>query len=87
MPLFDEIEGEDNEIFVMGTCSDIFHKACLTPWLKTCIDNSQFPIKCPDPRCKMPIPMTDLRELLTPEERERAQKFEWKQIRDQNANI
>ena len=49
MPLFEEVEGEELDIFVMGTCSCVYHKECIKPWIKTCIENCSFPIKCPDP--------------------------------------
>ena len=71
----------------MGVCSDVYHVACINPWLNTCIENQQLPILCPDPRCKVPIALRDLRELLTPEQMDRCQKFEWKKIRDQQPNM
>ena len=42
---------------------------------------------CPEPSCKMPIPLPDLGELLTLEQFCRCQKFEWKKIRDQNPDM
>ena len=78
---------EGGQVFALGVCSDVYHSQCILPWLKTCIENQQLPVVCPEPRCKKPIPLPDLRELLTPEEMDRCQKFEWKKIRDQNADI
>ena len=56
-PLF---AGDGSEVFVLGVCTDIFHVECIKPWLTTCIENQQFPICCPEPKCKLPIPLPDL---------------------------
>ena len=77
MPLFvvEENNGgaaaEESKVFALGVCADVYHRECINPWLKTCIENSQLPITCPEPRCKKPIPLPDLRELLTADEMER----------------
>ena len=61
----------DASVFAMGVCSDIYHVECINPWLKTCIDGGLLPIVCPEPRCKLPIPLPDLTELLTAEQMDR----------------
>ena len=71
----------------MGVCSDVYHLECINPWLKTCIEGGQLPILCPEPWCKLPIPLPDLRELLTPDQMQRCLKFEWKKVRDQNPDM
>ena len=65
----------------------MYHAACMIPFMKTCIDIGHLPIVCPKPRCNLPVPLSDLRELLTAEQMERCQKFEWKKIRDQNPEM
>lgn len=92
MPLF-ECEYDENgqekppKVFALGVCSCIYHEECLQQWLKVQIENGQLPIKCPEPKCKKVLPIPDLRELLTEEERKRCYRFEWKMIRDQNPNM
>ena len=83
-PLFD---AEGSPVIALSVCPDIYHTECIQPWLKTCIDNSQLPILCPEPKCKRAIPLPDLRELLSYEELQRLQKFEWKNVRDQNPDM
>ena len=77
----------DQKVFALGVCSEVFHTDCILQWIKTCIEDQNFPIRCPDQRCKQPLPLPDLRELLTPEQMDRCQKFEWKKIRDQNPHM
>ena len=68
MALFTE---DGDEVFALGVCADVYHRDCIGPWLRTCIENQQLPIKCPEPSCGMLIPLPDLRELLTAEEFDR----------------
>ena len=84
MDLFTEA---NDEVIAMGSCSDIYHTECIKMWVTTCIDTSQLPIICPEPKCKLPIPLPDLRDLLTVEQMDRCQRFEWKKIRDEHADM
>jgi len=48
-------------------CEHIFHQECLEQYLKTQIEDSKFPIKCPIPECNQEIGDHDLKDIL-PEE-------------------
>lgn len=82
-----ELFSEGMNIIALGSCSDVYHIECIKQWLTSCIENGNLPVICPEQSCKQPIPLPDLKELLTPQEMERCQKFEWKKIRDSNANV
>lgn len=77
----------DYTVYTMSVCSDVYHAECIKPWLTSCMETGNLPITCPETKCKLPIPLTDLQELLTKEELDRCQKFEWKKVRDQNPGM
>lgn len=66
---FDEEDselGEESKIEIMplSLCEHIFHQSCLTSYLKSRIEESKFPLLCPDLECKVEIGDLDLKELL-----------------------
>lgn len=56
--------GDENSIFPLQLCEHVFHKDCLGEYLRTEIKEAKLPIFCPDPKCKVEISDTDLKDLL-----------------------
>jgi len=44
-----EVFEEENEIMPLQLCEHIFHQECMIQYLKSKIEDSKFPIFCPDP--------------------------------------
>ena len=54
-----------SRIYALHECSEhVFHGDCLTKHFQVLIDESKFPLVCPDPKCKIEVTNTDLNILL-----------------------
>ena len=77
--LADHKENND-EIVWLDSCKDRFHSRCFIQYLKTQIENSAFPLKCPIPTCKVILTRPDIADHLTFDEIERFDRFENKWV-------
>lgn len=55
---------EKSKIFPLQACEHVFHGKCLRKYFQTQIDNRQFPLKCPEHKCKKDVMSYDIKELL-----------------------
>lgn len=70
---YDEFGEED--LFLLSNCSDYFHKDCLQMYLRTEIQDSRFPLKCPGDKCKKDIQNDDLQNILDNKELDKYYEF------------
>lgn len=59
----DEEEGED-EVLPLSLCEHFYHSSCFKNYLKAQIDESKFPLVCPEVSCKVELADLDLKEVL-----------------------
>ena len=80
MPLF---EDTDQHVHAISSCTDVYHRDCLTQYVKSQIEQGKLPVRCPDMNCMVPLSTeNDLKSLLNEQELARLQRFEWKMIRE-----
>ena len=79
-PLFEDL---NEELHSLSSCTDVYHKECLTEYVRTQIEQGRLPILCPNVQCQRPISgQRDLKALLEIPELVRWTRHEWKMIRD-----
>lgn len=57
---------QQTKIFVFENCSHIYHGGCLRQYFKNEIDDSRFPLRCPNVECKTEVSTDELEKLLEP---------------------
>eukprot|EP00347_Sterkiella_histriomuscorum_P008112 403346328 len=80
---YDVFEEEEN-VFALQNCPNIFHKTCLEIYLELQIKDANFPLICPDHNCKKIIDENDIKELVSYEILERYQKFSIRKTLEQD---
>jgi len=61
---FENEEFRDGEVFPLSSCDHPYHKACMESYFKNAIDESKFPLVCPDPKCKIEILINELKLII-----------------------
>ena len=56
---------EGEEMFPLQTCEHVFHTDCIRQYFESQVNDSLFPLKCPDVNCKMPCCEDDIGSILT----------------------
>ena len=80
MPLFDE-DYQDGDVHCVASCQDLYHSECLTEYARAQIQMGKLPIRCPDKGCTIALQAeNDLKVLLSQQEFDKWQRFEWKMI-------
>ncbi len=64
----------DDSAYFMKNCEHVFHRECLTSYLKAEISNNRCPIKCCLPTCKAVIASEDMVRNLSQEDLDKYHK-------------
>lgn len=78
---------DDNGIFPLQLCEHVFHRECLSEFLRGQIKEAKLPIICPDPKCKQEISDSDLRDLLDAEQYTKYSSFAFNQAVEMQKDI
>ena len=54
----------DNEVIPLTGCEHVFHGECIKQFIQSQVDDSKFPIICPEVKCKQTISDIDIQDML-----------------------
>eukprot|EP00347_Sterkiella_histriomuscorum_P001452 403371984 len=73
-------DGYDEEnILPLTSCDHVFHRECLQIYLNGEIQESKFPLKCPENACQKELLIEDLNDILSEEQRQKHLEFTFNQ--------
>jgi len=54
----------DNELIPLRGCEHVFHAECIKRFIQSQVDDSKFPIICPEEKCKQTFSDIDIHDML-----------------------
>ena len=72
----------EQNIFLLSCCDHVFHNECLREYYKTNIEESKFPLICPDEKCKQVLDQGDLSQILNENDMQKYLNFTFNQLVD-----
>jgi ariadne-1 len=54
----------ENEVIPLAGCEHVFHAECIKQFIQSQVDDSKFPIVCPEAKCKQTLNDLDIKDLL-----------------------
>ena len=62
----------------LETCDHVFHEECIKQFIISKVDDSKFPIVCPEPKCKKTLSDIDIKDILDPKTYKKFNEFQYK---------
>ena len=70
----------DNEVIPLKNCEHVFHAECIKEFIKSQVENSKFPIVCPEAKCKQTLNDIDIEDMLGHEAYIKFNQFQLKNV-------